>query len=299
MDNNLSDNTDSIRLREANKVEYTTLAANMILSVIKVTVGFLASSAAMIADGIHTVSDVITTVAVIVGMKFSSLPDDEEHPYGHEKIESVVAKMLSLVLMATALFIGYSGIRTILRHQYTRPGIMAVAAAVLSIAVKEIMYRYTIKAADKLNSAALKADAWHHRSDAFSSVGTLIGIAGARIGFPVLDPLAAIVVCFMIIKVGCSIFIQSFNELIDRAADRETNEKMKNTIRQINGVRKIDMLKTRIHGSKIYVDVEIAVDAQCSVKEGHIIAEEVHDNIEESFSNVKHCMVHVNPYTAK
>lgn len=287
------------RYHIANKVSSATLLINVVLSVVKVIAGITAHSNAMLADGVHTVSDVVTTVAVMIGMKVSTKPDDKEHPYGHEKIEAVVAKMLSLVLMATAFGIGYSGVRTILNGEYSRPGMVAIIAAILSIFSKEAMYRYTVKAANKINSTALKADAWHHRSDALSSIGTLIGIGGARLGITVLDPIASLVVCVLIVKVGIDIFIQSFNQLVDRAADEKTIESIKQNIWSVEGVKNIDEIKTRIHGAKIYVDVEIAVESSNTVGEGHEIAENVHNCIEESIENVKHCMVHVNPYKIK
>lgn len=295
MKNNEKVFDDKKRLDIANKVSFITLVTNIVLAVIKVIAGVIANSNAMLADGVHTVSDVGTTVAVIIGMKFSTKPDDEEHPYGHEKIEAIIAKLLSAILFLTAIGIGYSGIKTIINRDYSRPGILAVIAAVISIISKEIMYRYTVTAAEKINSGALKADAWHHRSDAFSSIGTLIGIGGAMLGFEILDPIASIVVCILIIKVAVSIYIQSVNQLIDRSADAETIKNIKTNIINIDGVLNVDSIKTRMHGNKYYVDVEIVVDRDLTVGQGHEIAQNVHDSIEKNFEGVKHCMVHVNP----
>lgn len=295
MKNNEKVFDDKKRLEIANKVSFITLITNIVLAVIKVIAGVIANSNAMLADGVHTVSDVGTTVAVIIGMKFSTKPDDEEHPYGHEKIEAIIAKLLSAILFLTAIGIGYSGIKTIINGDYSRPGILAVIAAVISIISKEIMYRYTVTAAEKINSGALKADAWHHRSDAFSSIGTLIGIGGAMLGFKILDPIASIVVCILIIKVAVSIYIQSVNQLIDRSADAETIKNIKTNIINIDGVLNVDSIKTRMHGNKYYVDVEIVVDRDLTVGQGHEIAQNVHDSIEKNFEGVKHCMVHVNP----
>jgi cation diffusion facilitator family transporter len=284
------------RYQTANKVSKLTLTANILLSIIKISAGIFARSSAMTADGIHTLSDVLTTFAVIIGMKFSTKPDDADHPYGHEKIESGVSVILAFFLILTALGIGISGVKTIYHGTYVKPGILAAAAAVLSIVTKEWMYRYTVKAADKIKSNALKADAWHHRSDAFSSIGTLVGIVGAIIGFGILDPLASIVVCVMIVKVGIDIYKSACNQLFDKAADNNTVDNITKTILSVEGVKSIDDLKTRIHGSRIFVDVEIAVDAGIDVYHGDMIAENVHHEIEQKFSDVKHCMVHVNPY---
>ncbi len=287
------------RMEVVNDVGIKTLIANVVLSVVKIIAGFVAQSSAMIADGFHTVSDVISTVAVMVGVKFSEKEADEGHPYGHERIESVVTVLLALMLSFTGVGIAVTGVKTIVNQDFTRPGALALIAAVLSILVKELMYRYTVKAAEKINSTALKADAWHHRSDAFSSIGTLFGIAGAMIGFEILDPIAGIVVSILIIKVGVEILMQGLNQLIDRAADDDTINTIKNTIINIKGVIGIDDVKTRLHGSKLYVDVEIAVDDEITVKEGHSIAEAVHNKIENTLPDVKHCMVHVNPYKSK
>lgn len=296
MKKNISSNE---RMEVVNDVGMKTLIANVILSVVKIISGFVAQSSAMIADGFHTVSDVVSTVAVMVGVKFSEKEADEGHPYGHERIESVVTVLLSLMLSFTGVGIAVTGIKTIINQDFTTPGTLALVAAVLSILVKELMYRYTVIAAEKINSTALKADAWHHRSDAFSSIGTLFGIAGAMIGFKILDPLAGIVVSILIIKVGIEILMQGLNQLIDRAADNDTINTIKNTIINIKGVMGIDDIKTRLHGSKLYVDVEIAVDDEITVKEGHSIAEAVHNKIENAIPDVKHCMVHVNPYKNK
>lgn len=290
---------DKKRCEIAERVSITTLTVNVVLSVIKVFAGIFAKSNAMLADGVHTISDVVTTLAVMIGMRFSTMPEDENHPYGHEKIESVVAKLLSIVLMGTALGIGYSGLKTILEGNYSRPGTLALWAAAVSILAKECMYRYTIHAADQINSAALKADAWHHRSDAYSSIGTLVGIGGARLGIAILDPIASLVVCAMILKVAVEIFIQSFNQLIDRSASPEKVKQIRTLIEGIDGVKGIDEVKTRMHGCKIYVDVEISVDSTKTVGEGHTVAETVHHSIENNMEEVKHCMVHVNPFGIK
>lgn len=284
------------RLLVVNRVGKTTIITNVVLSVFKIASGIIARSGAMVADGIHTLSDVVTTIAVMIGMKLSTKPDDSDHPYGHEKIEAVVSKLLAILLAITAIGIGYSGIKNIIHSDFTRPGMLALVAAVISIAVKEWMYHYTVRAAKKIDSPSLKADAWHHRSDAFSSVGTLVGIGGAIAGIEILDPIASIAVCVMIIRVSVEIYIQAYNQLIDKAASQEDINKIKEIISGVKGVYCIDDIKTRIHGSRIFVDVEISVDGNLTVYEGHQIAQEVHDKIESNMPDVKHCMVHVNPY---
>jgi cation diffusion facilitator family transporter len=289
------DQSNQERNRIASRISQHTILGNVVLSMIKLVVGFYARSNALIADGVHSLSDIGSTVAVIIGVKLSSQPEDEKHPYGHEKIEPIIAKILATILLVTALGIGYGGIKTIITGDFVVPGYWAIYGAIISIGIKEWMYQYTIKGAKKIRSSALMADAWHHRSDALSSIAALMGIIGARMGFPMLDPLAAIMVCLVIVKVAIEIYVQAINQVIDKAADEETINELIAIILEIQGVEQIDELKTRIHGNKLFVDVDIAVDQRLSVKEGHNIAENVHNQIEKSKHHVKHCMVHVNP----
>lgn len=286
------------RLKIGLKVSKNTIIGNSILSIIKISVGFFARSNAMIADGLHSFSDVVSTVGVIIGLKLSSKPDDKGHPYGHERIESLCALFLSIMLLAVAIGISYSGISNIVIGNLSIPGSSAIWAAILSIISKEWMYFYTIKYAKLINSSSLKADAWHHRSDSLSSVGALIGIIGARIGFPILDSLVSLIISALIIKVSYDIGKESIFQLIDTSANDDVVHEIKDKINSINGVKKIDTIKTRLHANRIYVDVEISVDSNLTVEEGHKIAMNVHNSIEENTS-IKHCMVHVNPVLSK
>lgn len=286
------------RLKIGVKVSKNTIIGNSILSIIKISVGFFARSNAMIADGLHSFSDVVSTVGVIIGLKLSSKPDDKGHPYGHERIESLCALFLSIMLFAVAIGISYSGIRNIVIGNLSIPGASAIWAAILSIISKEWMYFYTIKYAKLINSSSLKADAWHHRSDSLSSVGALIGIIGARMGFPILDSLVSLIISALIIKVSYAIGKESIFQLIDTSANDDVVHEIKDKINSINGVKKIDTIKTRLHANRIYVDVEISVDSNLTVEEGHKIAMTVHNSIEENTS-IKHCMVHINPVLSK
>lgn len=285
---------EDTRLKIGIKVSKITMFGNIVLSVIKLLIGFLGKSTAMIADGIHSLSDVITTVGVIVGFNLSSKPADKEHQYGHEKIESIVSLFLAIILFLVAIGIGFSGIKTIFYSKYSIPEAIAILGAILSIVAKEWMYWYTIKYAKKLNSPSLKADAWHHRSDSLSSIGALVGIVGAKLGLPLLDPLAALVISLVIVKVSYDILKQSIYQLIDHCANDAIISDIKSKIKNIEGVNNIDLLKTRLHANKIYVDVEISVDKSLTVEEGHSIAANVHRTIEKD-KQIKHCMVHVNP----
>ena len=278
------------------KVSIYTIILNILLSISKLIAGILGRSSAMIADSIHTIADVITTVIVILGLNISNKDADKDHPYGHEKFESALAKLISIILFATGAFIGYKALKGLIQGQYSQPGGIALMAAALSIIVKELMYWYTIKTARKIQSIGMEADAWHHRSDAFTSIGTFIGILGARFGLAFLDPLAAIIVSIFIMKVGVDLYIKSINELVDKAADQPTIDHIKLIIYSVKGVEHINDLKTRIFGNKIYVDLSIAVNKDISVEDGHLIAENVHDAIENGVPSVKHCMVHIEPF---
>lgn len=282
----------------ATHVSKVTIFWNCILSSFKLTAGIMAHSGAMISDGIHSASDVFSTIIVIIGVKAAGKAADQEHPYGHERLEYVAALLLSIVLFATGAGIGCTGIRKIFyssRSPLPVPGQLALMAAAVSIAVKEIMYHYTKAAAKRVNSGALMADAWHHRSDALSSIGSLIGIAGARMGFPVLDPAAGIVICIFILKAALDIFIDSINKMIDRSCDNEKLNAIAENVLAQSGVLGIDRLCTRLFGDRIYVDVEIRADGKASLSQSHEIAQKVHDMVESSFPEVKHCMVHMNP----
>ena len=282
----------------AMQVSANSIAVNLMLSIFKLIAGLLASSGAMISDAIHSASDVFSTIIVIIGVKISGKASDEDHPYGHDRFECVASIILSILLGVTGVGIGLTGVQKLIAGHYDTlaiPGILALAAAVISIVVKEIMYWYTRNAAKKINSGALMADAWHHRSDALSSVGSFVGIFGARMGFPMLDPLASVVICLFVVKAAVDIFRDAISKMTDRSCDQKTVNEMHDCIMNIRGVEGIDLLKTRSFGSKYYVDIEISADGNKKLWETHAIAENVHQAIEHQFPLVKHCMVHVNP----
>jgi cation diffusion facilitator family transporter len=232
----------------------------------------------------------------MIGVRLAGKESDKEHPYGHERMECVAAIILSGILLATGLIIGYQGIQKILHPEDLQiPGVLALAAAVLSIIVKEIMYQYTRKAAKQIDSDALMADARHHRSDALSSVGALIGIAGARLGLPVLDPIASLVICLFIARAAYMIFRDAVNKMVDQSADEETEAALRACALAYPGVIGIDRLMTRKFGSRMYVEMEISVDGSMTLTAAHAIAEGVHSEIERQFPRVKHIMIHVNP----
>ena len=285
----------------ADKVSRVTIIWNLILAVFKLIAGIVAHSNAMISDAVHSASDVFSTVVVIIGIKLASKEADKEHPYGHERLECVAAVILAMVLFITGIGIGTEALKNIFSGSYDDlqvPGVLALAAALVSIMVKEVMFWYTKMNAAKIDSSALMADAWHHRSDALSSIGALIGIGGARLGFPIMDSVASLVIFVFIVKAAYDIFKDAIDKMVDHSCDEETERQIYECVMRSREVKGIDMLHTRIFGNKIYVDIEIAVDGSYTLKKSHEIAEEVHADIERNFPKIKHIMVHVNPSQA-
>lgn len=281
------------------RVSVITILINAALSVFKLLAGIFGKSYALISDAVHSASDVFSTVIVIIGVKISGKKADKNHPFGHERFECVAAILLAVVLFATGVGIGYSGVKNIVTGEYKNfavPGVFALVAAAVSIVVKEGMFWYTYLAAKKVNSSALKADAWHHRSDALSSIGSLVGVIGGLCGVKILDSIACIVICLFILKAAIQIFLDAVKKMTDEACDEKTENDIRNYINSCEGVRRVDTLLTRMFGNRIYVIAEIACDSDLPLYKAHEIAEEVHSGIEEEFPLVKHVTVHVNPY---
>ena len=284
--------------RTAMIVSINSIIGNLLLSVGKLFAGFVAHSAAMVSDGIHSASDVLSTLVVMAGVRYANKASDKQHQYGHERMECIAAIILATMLTMVALAIGYNGYEKIFSENSTEltiPGQLALWAAVISIIMKEAMFWYTKNAAEKINSGALMADAWHHRSDALSSVGSFVGILGARMGYPILDPLASIIICLMILYASYEVFADAVHKMVDHSCDEKTAQELIDLIHRVPGVEHVDSITTRIFGNRIYVDVEISVDDMLPLIEAHHIAETTHAAIEANFPLVKHCMVHVNP----
>ncbi len=282
-----------------NKVAIVTIVVNLILSIGKFVAGIVGNSTAMVSDAVHSASDVLSTFIVLIGARIAVKSEDRDHNYGHDKFENIASVILAMMLFATALALGYAGIQSIIsatKGEFVKPSYIALVAAIVSIVVKEGMYWYTIYYAKKLDSQALKADAWHHRSDAFSSVASFVGILGAILGALVLEGIATLLIAVLIIKVSYDIVKVVIKQLTDHAAPEELVSKIYKTIDDDEDVKNIDVLKTRISGSIIYVDAEIAVDSSLNIVDAHAIAERVHDKIEQDFKEVRHIAIHVNPY---
>ena len=280
------------------QVSLVSIIGNIALTVFKLFAGIVGHSSAMVSDSVHSLSDVVSTLIAFWGVRMSKKAADKSHPYGHERIECVASLVLGLLLMATGVGIGKVGLQTILSGQYETlavPGAIALAAAVVSIALKEAMFWYTRHYAKLLNSAAFMADAWHHRSDAFSSIGSLLGIGGAMLGFPVLDSVASVVICLCILKVAYDILNDALTKMLDTSCGEDYERQLREYIAAQEDVIRVDVLRSRMFGNRVYVDLEIEMDGDKTLRESHAVAERIHDNVETDFPNVKHIMIHVNP----
>jgi len=284
------------------KLSFIGIFGNIVLSAFKLTAGIVGKSGAMVSDAVHSMSDIFATFIAFLGVRISKKNPDDDHPYGHDRFECIAAIILGLILAATGAGIGYSGVSKIIfsgSESIAIPTLLPLIAAIVSIITKEAMYRYTMHYAKKLGSAAFEADAWHHRSDAFSSVGSFVGILAAKLGLPIMEPIASVVICLFILKVAFDIIKDAFMRMMDTSCGNEYEKKLRAFIEEQNGVLKVDMLHTRYFGSKIYIDVEISVDRNLSLLKAHEIAEDVHSKVEQGFDDVKHIMIHVNPADPK
>ncbi len=280
------------------KLSLVGIVGNIFLSAFKFFAGIIGNSSAMVSDAVHSLSDVFATLIALIGVKFGRRAADASHPYGHERIESLAAIALGLVLLVTGIGIGWTGLEKILAGNYESlpiPGAIALVAAIVSIAVKEAMFWYTRHWARIIRSSAFEADAWHHRSDALSSIGALIGVGGSMLGYPVCDPIASVVICLFILKQGVSIIVDALKKMLDTSCGPQFEDKIRELVDGESQVERIDVLRTRMFGDKVYVDMEIAIDGTMQLTDAHAIAERVHDNVEQAFPEVKHVMIHVNP----
>ena len=278
------------------KISAASIGGNIFLSAFKLYAGLAGRSAAMVSDAIHSLSDVFATFTAWLGVRLSRRAADEGHPYGHDRFECLASLVLGLILLGTGLGIGTGGVKRLLSGEVpAAPGGIALVAAVVSILTKEAMFRYVRHYAGVLNSSAFLADAWHHRSDALSSVGSLLGIAGSMLGFPALDSVACVIICVFILKVAVDILRDALQKLLDSSCDPALERELAAFIEERDGVVALDALRSRRFGDKIYLDAEIAVDGKLSLADAHAIAEAVHDTVEQAYPDIKHIMIHENP----
>ena len=282
----------------ATKVSLVSMVTNVILTALKLAAGLIAHSGAMVSDAVHSASDIFSGVIVLIGVRISSRAPDESHPYGHERFECVAARLLSGILALVGGTIGIGAVRDIISgraQEMEAPGLLALIAALVSIVTKETLFWYTRGNAKRFRSTALHAEAWHQRSDALSSIGALIGIAGARLGVPVMEPIASVIIAAFILRVAVRIFMDAINQMVDHSCKEEVEEAFRATALEQPGVMGVELLRTRMFGNRVYVDLEIAADPGLTRATAHEIAEQVHDAIEQTYPEVKHIMVHVNP----
>lgn len=280
-----------------NKLATIGVCGNVALTGFKLACGVVGNSAAMITDAVHSLSDVLATAVAFVGSKLAHRSADESHPYGHERFECLAALILAGILLLTGAGLGYQGVMNLLQGTSSSENLswIALLGAVVSIVVKELMYRYTMYHAERIKSDAFKADAWHHRSDALSSVGALVGISAGLAGVTWADGAASLVICLFILKVSFEVAADAVNNMMDVPCDAALFDQIYACIDGSEGVIRIDELRTRKFGNRIYVDAEIAVKGTLTLFEAHEIAHAVHDKVEDEFPDIKHIMIHENP----
>ncbi len=283
------------------RISLVGILGNLLLTAFKLVAGIVGHSAAMVSDAVHSASDIAGGLIVIAGVSMGEKQADPEHPYGHERLESIASLVLAVLLAGAGVSLGWSAISSLRTGAFRAaagPGTIALIAALVSIAAKEAMYRYTMAGAKAADSTSLQAEAKHHRSDALSSVGALIGIVGARLGVPALDPIAGIVICLFILKTAIDVIRTALEQLIDHRCDEQTEREIRECVLTEPLVLGIDLMLTREFGRRIYVDLELSMDGTLTLEESHRAAERVHDALEERFPKIKHVMIHVNPAAA-
>lgn len=285
------------RYDESNKVTMLSILLNIGLTIMKILAGIFGNSTAIIADGLHSASDIITSIGILIGNKISRKPRDEEHQYGHEKAESLVAFVLAAVLIIVAVEIGYNGVVALFNlNEIQVPTLLPLIVALISIGVKEYQYQITIRVAKKINSSSLKADAWHHRSDALSSIAAFIGIGGAMLGFKILDPIASIIVAIVVVKVGIDILKSACDELMDSSISKKDISEIKSMIDNNQKIYGVKDFKSRKYGSVAYIDMSIFIDKTKTLEEAHDIADNLEQNIISNLSYIKEINIHTEPY---
>ena len=293
-----ADSSVNGNIKEINRITYILILINLILSTVKIFTGIIGNSKSAVADGVHSLSDLSTDLAILIGVKFWTAPPDENHPYGHGRIETLVTVFIGIILAVVGLSIGYEAVSSIRDPHIEKPGWVALTGIGASIILKELLFRWTIKLGKRLRSSSLVANAWHHRSDSFSSIPALIAVSVSIIfpGLEFIDHIGAIIVAFIIIKVSAGILISSFDELTDSGIGRRGVEEIKRIVMQINDVKDVHAVRSRKYNSGNYIDLHVLVDESLSVKRGHDIAEEVKESLIEKGPSVVDAVVHIEPF---
>ena len=282
---------------QVRRITWIGLVINVGLSGLKFVVGVVGASQAVIADAFHSLSDLATDVVVLFGVKYWSVPPDEEHPYGHRRIEALITAVIGLVLAGVGVGIGYKAISTVRDLHVRQPGWVAATGPALSIVLKELLYQWTVAIGRRVKSSAVIANAWHHRSDAMSSVPALLAVILSRYNpeWAFLDHVGALIVALFILKVSWDIVMPSLGELIDRGATLQDRVRIRQIVRDVAGVRSLHAVRTRRFGSHLHVDLHVLVDPELSVRAGHDISEEVKRALMEREPRVLDVVVHLEP----
>ncbi|GFP76610.1 cation diffusion facilitator family transporter [Clostridium fungisolvens] len=280
-------------LKLAERGARVSILAYIALSLIKVGIGYISGSEALSADGINNTTDIIASVAVLIGLKISRIPADEDHPYGHFRAETIASLVASLIMIAVGLNVLYNAVQSIIHFKAKAPDLISAAVAVLCAGIIYVVYRYNKKIAVKINSAGLMAAAKDNLSDAWVSIGTAIGIIASQFGLPWIDPLAAVVVGILIIKTGWDIFRESSHNLTDGFSKEELDNITEN-IKLVSGVEKVKVIRARAVGNNILIDATVGVNADLNVVQAHVITEEIERNLKNDF-NISEAMIHVEP----
>ena len=286
------------KINEINRITYFSIVINVLLSAVKIFTGIIGNSKSAVADGVHSLSDLSTDLAILIGVKFWTAPPDENHPYGHGRIETLVTVFIGIILTVVGLSIGYEAISTLRDSHLEKPKWISLIGIAFSIILKELLFRWTIRVGRRLKSSSLIANAWHHRSDSFSSIPALIAVSVSIIfpGLEFIDHIGAVIVAFIIIKVSLGILFSSFEELTDRGISKKDIDNIKNISMQIHGVKEVHAVRSRKYNSGNYIDLHVLVDESLSVKRGRDIAEEVKLSIIEKGPSVVDAVVHIEPF---
>ncbi len=285
---------DEVRYQAARKISIQTMMGNLFLTVLKLLIGFFSGSKATIADGFHSLSDVLTTLLVLFCIRISRKPADEDHPYGHYRIETILALIMAISLGFVGLEIAKTSIKTVQSGSYKSAGVLPIVSALLSIIIKEVMFRYTYRVGKQIDNKALMADAFHHRSDAYSSIAALFGTTGAYLGLAILDPLTGLFVSLFVIKAGYDIGRPTFDELMEKN-DEALALKIATLSERVNNVINAHHIRTRKNGSKIFVELHLVVDHDLTVLESHEITENVESMLKNELPSIEEVLVHVEP----
>lgn len=289
-----SDRSSTFSNRPPIQVVIVSMACNLFLAVLKLTIGLLTDSAAITSDGIHSSCDILTNVAVLIGIRLAHTEQDLHHPYGHERFESLTALILSFILLSTGFCIGSDAIQKMYHWQSDGKSsipLFAIYPALCSIILKEIMFWYTRHHAISSHSSALMADAWHQRTDSLSSIAALIGIIGAKLGAPICDVIASLTISIMICLAAISIFADAANQLVDRSCNRQIEEKLRTLVLSQPDVQSISMLRTRVFGNRIYADVTLQLSAVLTIRDGCSISEHICSAVYGQIPEIKEVLI--------